>query len=233
MGQGEADGLRGADAGTGQHNHHRGAVNSRVCVQEQHQGLAVVYVRAAEATATASCSFVANQDYDRGSSGPLPDVAAASADDCCAKCAAYDGCWAGVFAEGQGRCYFKTQNQTQTPGYNDGVTGCWPAGRPPPPNPNGNCHVPRCDNNYNPPLCSDYYHDQEQTPGYPSGDGTCAPPACDTGTVPVGEYLFDPRAANVSINGQTYYEWYRDEYLFGPTGACGRSDHLCEHFKSQ
>jgi hypothetical protein len=30
---------------------------------------------------------------------------------------------------------------------------------------------------------------------------------------------FDPRAANVSINGQTFAEWYVDEYLFGPTGA--------------
>ena len=39
------------------------------------------------------------------------------------------------------------------------------------------------------------------------------------GSVPVGEYLFDPRAANVSINGQTFIEWYLDEYLFGPTGA--------------
>jgi hypothetical protein len=35
----------------------------------------------------------------------------------------------------------------------------------------------------------------------------------------VGEYLFDFRAANVSIHGQTFARWYIDEYLFGPTGA--------------
>jgi hypothetical protein len=34
-----------------------------------------------------------------------------------------------------------------------------------------------------------------------------------------GEYVFDPRAANVSVNGQTFAEWYTDEYLFGPTAA--------------
>ncbi len=45
---------------------------------------------------------------------------------------------------------------------------------------------PPCDNNYNPPKCSNYFHMQEQTPGYPSGDGTCAAPACDCGTVPCG-----------------------------------------------
>jgi len=39
------------------------------------------------------------------------------------------------------------------------------------------------------------------------------------GSVPVGEYLFDPRAGNVSVNGQTLIEWYIEEYLFGPTGA--------------
>lgn len=47
-------------------------------------------------------------------------------------------------------------------------------------------HVPACDDNYHPPLCTDLYHDQGQTPGYPSGDGNCAPPACDVGSVPVG-----------------------------------------------
>ena len=48
-------------------------------------------------------------------------------------------------------------------------------------------HVPVCDNNYKPPLCSNLYHDQSQTPGYPKGDGNCAAPACDVGGVPVGE----------------------------------------------
>jgi len=80
-------------------------------------------------------------------------------------------------------------------------------------------HVPVCDNNYNPPRCSNLYHDQSQTPGYPKGDGVCDPPGCDVGSVPIGEYLFDPRAANVSVHGQTLMEWYIDEYLFSPTGA--------------
>ena len=62
-------------------------------------------------------------------------------------------------------------------------------------------HVPVCDGNYHPPRCSDLYHDQSGTPGYPNGDGNCAPPGCDVGSVPVGEYLFDPRAANTSVNG--------------------------------
>ena len=90
--------------------------------------------------------------------------------------------------------------------------------------PTAGCHVPVCDTNYQPPLCSALYHDQEvsaracgreravrssrtlnraaprfasplratqQTPGFPHGDGDCAPPACDVGGVPVGEYLFD------------------------------------------
>ena len=68
--------------------------------------------------------------------------------------------------------------------------------------------VPVCDTNFDPPKCSNLYHDQTQTPGYPAGDGVCAAPGCDVGSVPVGEYLFDPRAANVSVNGQTFIEWY-------------------------
>ena len=50
-------------------------------------------------------------------------------------------------------------------------------------------HVPVCDTNYNPTLCSHLYHDQSQTPGYPHGDGNCAAPGCDVGSVPVGEYV--------------------------------------------
>ena len=80
-------------------------------------------------------------------------------------------------------------------------------------------HAKMCDSNYSPPRCSELYHDHAQTPGYPKGDGDCAPPGCDVGSVPIGEYLFDPRAANVSIDGQTFAEWYVDDYLFGPTGA--------------
>ena len=81
------------------------------------------------------------------------------------------------------------------------------------------CHVPVCDTNYDPPLCSKYYHDQEQTPGFPHGDGDCAPPACDVGGIPVGEYLFNFMNANVSVNGQTLIEWYLSDYFFSQSGG--------------
>ena len=93
---------------------------------------------------------------------------------------------------------------------------------------NGSYYSPPCDANYDPPLCSNYYHDSVcpayesgacQVPGYPTGDGDCAAPACDVGPVPVGEYLWDPRAWNTSINGQTLGDWWKDTYLFGPLGA--------------
>lgn len=83
---------------------------------------------------------------------------------------------------------------------------------------NNSWHVPQCDTNYEPPLCTTLYHDQGQTPGYPHGDGDCTAPACDVGSVPVGEYLFNFSAVNVSVNGQTLSQWYLDEYMFGPTG---------------
>lgn len=78
-------------------------------------------------------------------------------------------------------------------------------------------HVPVCDEATG--RCSTFYHDQEQTPGYPHGDGDCAAPGCDVGRKPVGEYLFNPLAANVSVRGQTFTEWFIDEYLFGPNGG--------------
>ena len=85
--------------------------------------------------------------------------------------------------------------------------------------PTTGCHVPVCDNNYSPPLCTALYHDDGQTPGYPHGDGDCSAPACDVGKIPVGEYLFDFRAVNTSINGQTFLDWYLEDYFFSPTGA--------------
>lgn len=80
-------------------------------------------------------------------------------------------------------------------------------------------HVPACDDNYQPPRCSALYHDNLQTPGYPDGDGLCTPPGCDVGSVPVGEYVFDFRSANVSVKGQTLLEWYIDDYFFSDTGG--------------
>ena len=64
---------------------------------------------------------------------------------------------------------------------------------------NGPWINPKCDNNYNPPLCSDYFHMQEQTPGYPSGDGTCAAPACDCGNSPCGFYLWNVSTPGLSV----------------------------------
>jgi len=87
-------------------------------------------------------------------------------------------------------------------------------------NPNiSSYHVPVCDNNYKPPRCTKYYHDQEQTPGYPHGDGDCTAPGCDVGNVPVGEYIWDPRAWNVSVKGKTLGQWYINDFLFDPTGG--------------
>lgn len=38
-------------------------------------------------------------------------------------------------------------------------------------------------------------------------------------TLPIGAYLFNPAAANTSVNGQTFTEWFIDDYLFGPNGG--------------
>ena len=49
-----------------------------------------------------------------------------------------------------------------------------------------NYHVPTCDNAFSPPRCSTFYHDQDQTPEHPNGDGSCVNP-CDCGEgVPCG-----------------------------------------------
>ena len=76
--------------------------------------------------------------------------------------------------------------------------------------PNQTYHVPQCDKNYDPPKCTPFYHDEEQTPGYPSGDGNCPAPACDCGVHPCGEYLFDHR------NGTMLQDWIVNE-LLGPS----------------
>jgi hypothetical protein len=59
-----------------------------------------------------------------------------------------------------------------------------------------------------------------QTPSFP---GECAEPACDCGGVPCGEYVFDFRAANVTVAGQTLVSWFTEEHFFGPTGL-GNAD---------
>lgn len=79
-----------------------------------------------------------------------------------------------------------------------------------PPFSNGTYHVPQCDDNFSPPLCTDFYHSQDQTPNYPSGDGDCPGP-CDCGGVPCGFYLFNH-------GNSTLRKWLIDDFVFGPTG---------------
>lgn len=74
----------------------------------------------------------------------------------------------------------------------------------------GSYHVPQCDATYNPPLCSDRYHDQDQTPKHPHGDGSCVD-LCDCGGVPCGEYLWDHRNASLRA-------YLLNEFVLGPTG---------------
>lgn len=97
----------------------------------------------------------------------------------------------------------------------------------PPPFANGSYHVPQCDDNYDPPLCTNFYHSQDQTPNYPKGDGSCDAP-CDCGGVPCGFYLFNH--ANASLR-----TWLIDDFVFGPTGlgAPGISGlYLDDHFSN-
>lgn len=59
--------------------------------------------------------------------------------------------------------------------------------------------------------CSEFYHDQDQTPEHPVGDGSCTD-ACDCGQQPCGEYLWDHR------NGSSLREFLIEEFVFGPDG---------------
>ena len=84
--------------------------------------------------------------------------------------------------------------------------------------PKGPWYSSKCDNNYNPPLCSDYYHSQEQSPGYPHGDGDCAAPACDCGKVPCGFYVWNHSSTAV-VNGQTFQDWFIHSYMLNKVGS--------------
>lgn len=42
--------------------------------------------------------------------------------------------------------------------------------------------------------------------------------------VPVGEYLFDMRALNVSVNGQTLENWFLEEYIFSSATGIGNEN---------
>lgn len=81
----------------------------------------------------------------------------------------------------------------------------------------GPWYSPKCDNNYDPPKCTDYFHMQEQSPDYPHGDGDCASPACDCGTKPCGFYLWNHSSTTV-VKGQTFQDWFIHSYMFNEVG---------------
>ena len=66
---------------------------------------------------------------------------------------------------------------------------------------NRSYHVPAC--TYE--KCSGFYHDQEQSPEYPHGDGSCSE-ECDCGAAPCGEYIFDHRNAS-------FADWFVNQYM--------------------
>jgi hypothetical protein len=85
----------------------------------------------------------------------------------------------------------------------------------------------KCDNNYDPPLCSDFYHSQEQSPGYPHGDGDCASPGCDCGKVPCGFYIFN-HSTTTTVNNETFRDWFINGYNLN--AAAGASAHVSGFF---
>jgi hypothetical protein len=85
--------------------------------------------------------------------------------------------------------------------------------------PEGPYYSKKCDDNWDPPICSDLYHNNEQTPGYPHGDGDCPAPNCDCGKgVPCGFYMWNHSSTTV-VNNQTFFEWFRDDYIFDAQGT--------------
>lgn len=73
-------------------------------------------------------------------------------------------------------------------------------------------HVPKCDDNYDPPKCTEFYHDQKQTPSKGSGTTQCNSAPCDCGCVPCGEYLWDHR-------NQSLRAWLADEHVGGASAV--------------
>ena len=79
---------------------------------------------------------------------------------------------------------------------------------------------PPCDDNYTPPKCSPFYHDQTLVPNvldpksadparrHPSG--ACVG-SCDCGKHPCGEYVFD-------LRNESLRQWMLDVYIGGPLG---------------
>ena len=83
----------------------------------------------------------------------------------------------------------------------------------------GPWHSPKCDNNFKPPKCSDHYHMQEQTPGFPHGDGDCAAPGCDCGKHPCGFYLWN-HSSTTTVKGQSFQDWVSAPPTLAPPTRC-------------
>lgn len=83
--------------------------------------------------------------------------------------------------------------------------------------PQGPWYSKKCDA-AQPALCSDFYHSQEQSPGYPHGDGDCLAPGCDCGKVPCGFYVWNHSSTAV-VNNQTFQQWFIHSYMMNAVGS--------------
>ena len=87
-------------------------------------------------------------------------------------------------------------------------------------NSTGPWYSPKCDTNYNPPKCTDYFHTQMDTPNLPGrgGYGECAPPACNCGSKPCGFYVFN-HSSDAVIRGVSFQQGFIDSYMFSAVGS--------------
>ena len=109
--------------------------------------------------------------------------------------------------------YTSVRTILEDPAYSDWFSSFKPGGS----KPGGGWYSDPCDAN-NRTYCSDRYHNQEQSPAYPSGDGDCDAPTCDCGKVPCGFYFFNHSSTTV-VNGQTFGAWFKDTYIFDAQGT--------------
>eukprot|EP00928_Gymnodinium_smaydae_P014621 TRINITY_DN15384_c0_g1_i5.p1 TRINITY_DN15384_c0_g1~~TRINITY_DN15384_c0_g1_i5.p1 ORF type:complete len:405 (+),score=26.89 TRINITY_DN15384_c0_g1_i5:232-1446(+) len=79
--------------------------------------------------------------------------------------------------------------------------------------PEGPWYSPKCDDHYDPPLCSDLYHSQTV-----QDYGTCSEPACDCGKVPCGYYVFNHSSTTV-VNNQSFQQWFIYSYVLNRIGT--------------
>jgi len=109
--------------------------------------------------------------------------------------------------------YTSVRTILEDPAYSDWFSSFKPGGS----KPGGGWYSDPCDAN-NRTLCSDRYHNQEQSPAYPSGDGDCDAPTCDCGKVPCGFYFFNHSSTTI-VRGQTFADWFKNSYIFDAQGT--------------